>query len=1006
MISQTTARGTHWQAQPPSLKTLGRLELAGSRFHRPKPLLLLVYLVLEGAKPRRHIAELFWPTAADPMKSLAVALTRLRQGAPEVVAADNVRAWATVKTDAQEMLEALQQGKLEQAVAMYKGPFLEGFYLPDWSAELEEWVYTTREFLAGQVREALLGLAERSACDGQFAMSARHAEVAYVLPGTATPEPEDLPRFYTFMLAGGSSQVAHVRQEAQSYGLKLTLSADEARKQWQQKLEHKTSPVYSRLPSRATAFVGRDLELTEVATLLSEQDCQLLTLVGPAGVGKTRLGLQTAKEQAKVGLFKDGVYYVRLEASSTETLFPSILATLELDTKGSGEPLEKIIRHVGEKNVLLVLDNFEHLMASASVVAELVKACPNLKLLVTSRERLNLEGEQVFTVEGLPFPNEDVPLGAAQNFDAIKLFGQRARRARPDFTLGEDTLPYVLRLCRFVEGLPLALELAAAWVRVMSCEEMANELEQNLDLFSTTTRDVPERHQSIRLAFEHCSWTLLTATEQAVLRKLSVFRGGFRREAAAGVAGATIPVLASLVDKSLLRVTPEGRYDFHPCLYLFAEEKLSEQPDERLATEDKHRNYFFNLLQQIAERVRGGGQRNALEMMNKEWENIRVTLHWSVTKAQEEEALKCIELAEVCFEYRGRYHEGLEFFRLQEAHVRQLTPPRDAVLGRVLLAVAWYQQRLGHYPQATQAAEEGIKTVQSLGRFDWVARGLNTLGVVAERLGEFKRAVRHYQEALALLQGHPENALEAALFANLAIVEYDLGDYQPSKQHYLKALTLYRQQGDDLGYIRNLNNLGNLHLATGDLKEAEAVLEVGLRAARELDFLDIIPSFLTNLSEVACERRDFPRARAHCREALHLARTSGKQFVQVTILANLSRIGGAAGDPAEARAYAERALDVAWTIGSLPHVFQSLIALGEAMANQGDVQGGVGLVNVALRHAAAARPDRAYAELLLQSLQGQLSATELTQVEQRTKTTTLEEVVAELTQGLGLAHVP
>jgi predicted ATPase/Tfp pilus assembly protein PilF len=958
--------------------------------------LLLVYLALEGPQNRRHLAELFWPDAADPMKSLTVALTRLRQGAPNVVDADNAKAWATVETDAQEMVELLEQGKLDAALALYKGPFLEGFYLPDWSAELEEWVYKTREFLAGQVREALLGLAERAAREGQFATSAKHAEAAYSLPGAATPEPEDLPRFYTFMLAGGSSQIAQVRQEAHSYGLKLTLSAEESRKQWQQTPELSKTPVYSKLPSRATAFVGRDLELTEIASLLSEQDCQLLTLVGPPGVGKTRLALQLARDQAKLGLFKDGVYYVALEALSTETLFPSILATLEIDAKGSEGPLEKIIRYIGEKNVLLVFDNFEHLIESASFVAELIKVCPNLKLLITSRERLNLESEQIFSVGGLPFPNEDVTLEEAQNFDAVSLFVQRARRARPDFALDEENLLHVMKLCRFVGGLPLALELAAPWIRVMTCEEMVEELEHNVDLFSTTTRDVPERHKSIRVAFEKCSWVLLTPQEQEAFRKLSVFKGGFRREAASEVAGATIPMLASLVDKSLLRVAPDGRYDFHPLLYQFTSEKLTTHLDEKKEVEVKHGEYFVRLMEQQGKELRGRKAKEALNIIDEELENLRMALAWIMVGKRLNELHQMLDPLSLFFDKSNRSQEESILFTQILLELNEANPDHHPIIGVILVSLAWSHFRLGSYEKAEGFARRGLELLRSSSNYRKRVSGFSILSQIAYRKGHYEETREHREKALELARQARDPYLISNQLGQLGMAEQQAGNYEQAVQYLHEALSLNRENSNSYLCVSHLINLGIVYREMEQhLPKVKGCYQEALELAREMDYREILPYCLSAVGETAREEKNYKEAQILLEEALQIVREGGEKFKEAEILTSLGKVAVALHHVPRAYSYFGRALSLAKTIESTPMQLSALIVFAELQLAQHQPESAARLLSFVTHHPATTQGEKNESRELLGTLQDQLAPKVMEEAMEHGKTMKLEEVVAE-----------
>ena len=564
------------------LKTLGGLEVEGVHFGRTKPLLLLAYLTLEGPQPRRHLAELFWQHG-NRMKSLSMALTLLRQGAGEVVELETNRVKSVVSSDVRNLLGALEQNHWEQAASLYTGAFLDGVTLSDWGSELEEWVYETRERLAEQVQLALLNLAETAAKSRDFQAAKASAERAYKVPGLAGTEIAQLERLYPLLLAGESILAPEVCQELEGYGIKLQLTVAAARASF--------APSSSQIPARGTSFIGRDVELTELATLFGEPQVSLLTLLGPAGVGKTRLALQFAHEQQRLGSF-GSVWFVSLEALQDPNLIPArLLAQLGLAQQGNVAPVDQLGDFFTAKNCLLVLDNFEHVRAGAAFLPTLLQRCPELNILVTSRETLNLEEEHVYRLEGLPFSTN---VADARGGDAVQLFTARARQLEPHFAL-EPNLTDVIRICQLVDALPLGIELAAGWVGALSCGEIAAEIEQGLGVLATSKTNVPERHRSLKAAFEG-SWTRLSVAEQKVLRNLPVFRGGFRRDAAAAVAGATMPVLASLIGKSLLRFSPGGRYGFHPLLQQFAGEKLAAHPQEKITVTAKHSRYYAALL--------------------------------------------------------------------------------------------------------------------------------------------------------------------------------------------------------------------------------------------------------------------------------------------------------------------------------------------------------------------------------------------------------------------------
>jgi DNA-binding SARP family transcriptional activator len=310
------------------LRTLGKLELEGGNLQRPKPLLLLCYLALEGPKERRHLAELFWMGATNSLGSLSMALTQLRQGASGSFEADLQRVWTYLETDAKQLLRAAETGELEKVLELYQGRFLDGLYLQDWSAELEEWVYHTREFLAGRVRGVLLRLAEAAAAQQQFELAAKQAEQAYLLSGAPEPEVEELERLYALLLAGGSAQAAQVRKEAESFGISLITRVEEAKEKLHSSLRGSNTAKRHNWPSRGTSFVGRDLEITDITNLLMRNDCCLVTLTGPGGVGKTRLALQVGDALLKQGLFRDGVFFVPLETVSSPNDIPLRLASV------------------------------------------------------------------------------------------------------------------------------------------------------------------------------------------------------------------------------------------------------------------------------------------------------------------------------------------------------------------------------------------------------------------------------------------------------------------------------------------------------------------------------------------------------------------------------------------------------------------------------------------------------------------------------------------------------
>jgi predicted ATPase len=362
------------------------------------------------------------------------------------------------------------------------------------------------------------------------------------------------------------------------------------------------------LPVSLTPFIGREQELAELGRLMAEPECRCLTLVGPGGIGKTRLAVQTADQHRNE--FAHGIAFIPLASvGAVDAVIPAIASAINLAFYGPIDPKVQLLNYLREKQMLLVVDNVEHLLVEgahpgtiAELLIEILRGAAAIKLLVTSREVLNLQGEWSLEVQGLAFPRVE-QVDRFDEYSAVALFVQRARRARPGFEMNAEDKAGVVRLCRLVEGMPLAIELAATWVRILSPPEIASEVEHNLDFLNAQMRDLPERHRSMRAVFDH-SWQMLSTEEKRVLGRLSVFRGGFQRQAAEQVVGASLSVLSSLVIRSLLRRTAAGRYDLHELIRQYSASKLAEDPPELHAVQERHSVYYLGLLEEEGLKLR------------------------------------------------------------------------------------------------------------------------------------------------------------------------------------------------------------------------------------------------------------------------------------------------------------------------------------------------------------------------------------------------------------------
>ena len=393
--------------------------------------------------------------------------------------------------------------------------------------------------------------------------------------------------------------------------------------------------------SQTTFFVGRDTELNDIAELINNPLCRLLTLTGPGGIGKTRLAIEVSQRQN--GAFADGYCFIPLQPlHSHEFIVSATVDSLRFPFSPNRDLFEQLLEYLSDKSLLLVVDNFEHLLDGVHLLSEILAHAPDVKILTTSRERLNLVEEWVYEVGGLSFPTSEAET-KIEDYGAVQLFMQNARRVHRGFTLTQTQKSAVNRICRLVGGMPLGIELSSVWVRVLSCEVIADEITHSLDILETPVRNLAPRHRNMRAAFEP-TWHRLTGEERSVFMKLSVFRGGFTRDSAEYVAGATLQTLSALVDKSLVHLDTNGRFSIHELLRQYGEEHLNASPHVCEQTLDLHRAYFMGILA-ICHKliVFLGQQKEAFGKIKHELDNVRMAWRRSIQHGHFEEMTTAIE---------------------------------------------------------------------------------------------------------------------------------------------------------------------------------------------------------------------------------------------------------------------------------------------------------------------------------------------------------------------------
>jgi predicted ATPase len=554
----------------------------------------------------------------------------------------------------------------------------------------------------------------------------------------------------------------------------------------------------------------------------------MLTLTGPGGIGKTRLAIEVGRQLEPE--FPDGIYFVSLAGTGTpESILPIAADTLGLAFSGPASQLVQLANFLRTKRTLLILDNMEHLLAGGSLLGEILQQTQSVKMLVTSREQLKLQWEWLFEVQGLPLPEESEP--ELENNSAIRLFVQRARQASQGFSLKSEDVPSVVRICRLVGGLPLAIELAASWVRILSCRDIAQELERNLDFLETRKLDVPQRHRSIKTVFDH-SWTLLTDEEQSSLMRLSVFQGGFTREAAISATGTSLAMLSTLVDKSLLRHHDHpDRYELHELIRQYTYSRLQTNPTEEQQSSEKYALHFANWLAGLEGPFKSPEQPQIAHLIRSETSNWRSSWDWAIEHRRLDLLRKMGPCLNWYFEVHGYYEEALSlfksavsYFRIRGAPVSLQTPEEKSTFAFLVDSLGWFEFRTGNVQMATSLLAESLELASETGDAEVLYYIYGNWGYLSLLTGDIPEAGRLTTESLrygwSLTPWH--TAIPVSV---LGIVAYQQGSLKEAFWQLSESLEIWRSVGDPRGMVFCMLYLGMVALALGDTATTRSVIQ-------------------------------------------------------------------------------------------------------------------------------------------------------------------------------------
>ncbi len=685
------------------------------------------------------------------------------------------------------------------------------------------------------------------------------------------------------------------------------------------------------LPAQPTPFVGRMRELQEVAQTVENPAYRLVNIVGPGGVGKTRLALQVAAE--KIDKFHHGVFFVPLDSltiGSVQFLVFTIAGALNFSFYSREDPKVQLINFLREKEMLLIMDNFEHLVTEAELLTEIFKTAYRIKFLITSRERLRLKGEHIIELKGLDYP---VHAGDPdfENYSAVQLFLQGARSVNPSYDLTAEDRAALVRIFDLVEGNPLCIELAASWMRPLSTREIVLELEKNIDFLASTVQDLPKRHRSLRAVFDY-SWELLSTLDKQLFRKLAVFEGGFTRDAAEKVGAATLAGMSLLVDKSLLRRNPGGRYEMLKILRQYAQEKLAKVPAEHDEARDRHCSYFMELLNSYRAIYLSGKEEQFLTEIGNDIENCKRAWLWAIERGRYEDIAKGMTSMYNFYEMRGWLQEGEELFRMTaEALKKQWSGiPRDhgqrVLLGRILGHWGGLNRYLGQFQKARALLDECIKVLPE-DRIDDAMFALNELAVIALKMGDYTLARELHGRVLARREEEGDARAIAISLNNLAIVEYQLNEHGTAIKLHERALQLRTAIGDNRGLASSLNNLANVYHDVSRLSEAIDYLERSLAIRRQINDRSGIASCLNNLGVVKRDQGNAQAAEKFFLESLAIKRDIGDEPGIANTLNNLGNAASDTGQWESAWDYYREALKILSRIKAVPILLDSILGV-------------------------------------------------------------------------------
>lgn len=1008
------------------------------RTDRRKAVALLAYLTLEpGAHRREQLAALFWPDfdASSAHAYLRRTLWEIHQMiGREWITSDRADVALNLSTDlwvdVNEYEQLIEKGlaarvsgqdggdqALEQAASIYRGDFMAGFSLRD-SLEFDAWQQQRSESLRLQLYDVLERLARAAIVAGDAQKAITYASHWVELDPLNEPARRALIESY----ARAGQRSAALRQYDTCVEMlhnELGVEPELETRQLASMVRTGGLPALARvvkagveepflvhpvpLPVYPSAFVGRESELLEIADLLSKPECRLVTLLGTGGSGKTRLAVEVGRRYAD--RYEHGVGFVSLAAiREVESILPAIGRALNLTYRLPGgeevpstDSQAQLFNYLREKSILLITDNWEHLLEGCPVLSELLEVAPGLKILTTSREKLNLPEEWIFDVRGLSYPAE-VSEDGLERYSAYQLFVQSAHRSLSSFSPDGNQRRCIAALCRLLDGLPLGIELAASWVRKMDCTEILTEIQHNIAFLESSLRGIPERHRSLRAVFDH-SWELLSEPEREIMERLSVFRGGFSRQAAEWVAKASLDQLGALMDKSLLTRDPGGRYGMHEVLKQLSAQRLEENPELQRETRAAHSVFFLDWLVAAWEFSAGSRQRESLQQFDLEIENIGVACQWAVEQNWWPRLIQALPVLFLFHDTSSSYRYSEEILRsaLETARPFYQANPRDkqALIVLVLL-LSLYCHTLLELNQIDDYRNVGLESYALLKDLEpsvYKAWGLTFIAFgylildrqevirntqiayelfeksnerrgMAIALGELAGLLdqKEHETATEEAKGKLKQAIEwidelndqwmrARFLNSLARVHNFHGEYLQAREYLLEALDIFEELGENWPVVDIRFNLGQNATWLGFYDEAEKYFKASLSFLQNMGSGPYHGAHLDSLGYIEFLRKNYDKAEAYCKESLIIYQRSRYPAGESMVYNNLGDLAGVRSDTAAAIGYYQKG--IALLPADSEYWEHSILIknLGRALLETGDLEGAERNLREAQRYA-------------------------------------------------------